>query len=213
MFTGLIEAVGTVAEVTAVDGGNRLRIATTMAGELTPGDSLAVNGVCLTVVSVDARSAEMDVSPTTARITTLGALTPGLLLNLERALSVGARLGGHFVQGHVDATGVMETIVPQGDSHLLTVRYPSVLAAYIVQKGSIAVDGISLTVAALSDHSFSAQIVPFTWQHTNLRGTAVGAAVNLETDMLGKYVVRALETGMWAGRETLRSPKNEAETS
>lgn len=213
MFTGLVEAVGTVAEVTAVDGGNRLRIATTIAGELTPGDSLAVNGVCLTVVSVDARSAEMDVSPATARITTLGALTPGLLLNLERALSVGARLGGHFVQGHVDATGVMETIVPQGDSHLLTVRYPRVLAPYIVQKGSIAVDGISLTVAALSDHSFSAQIVPFTWQHTNLRGTAPGAAVNLETDMLGKYVVRALETGMWAGRETLLSRKNEAEPS
>jgi riboflavin synthase len=201
MFTGLIEAVGTVAGATPGAAGIRLVIDTPLAASLTPGESLAVNGVCLTVVSADAAGrVQMDVSPETARITTLGAVTPGLLLNLERSLTVGARLGGHFVQGHVDATGVVDAVEAQGESRWLTIRYPSTLAPYIVRKGSIAVDGISLTVAAVDAGRFSAQIVPFTWRHTNLEATVPGAAVNLESDILGKYVVRALQAETQARR-------------
>ena len=144
----------------------------------------------------------MDVSPETARVTTLGRISPGALLNLERSLRVSARLGGHFVQGHVDATGVVEQLESQGDSYWLTICYPATLAQYIVHKGSIAVNGISLTVAALVDDRFSAQIVPFTWSHTNLHAAACGAIVNLESDILGKYVVRALQSGAWRDRRT-----------
>ena len=201
MFTGLIEAVGTVADATPARAGIRLVIETGLAASLAPGDSLAVNGVCLTVVSAGAAGrVQMDVSPETARITTLGTVTPGVLLNLERSLSVGARLGGHFVQGHVDATGVVEAVEPQGESCRVTIGYPSTLAPYIVQKGSIAVDGISLTVAAVDADRFSAQIVPFTWRHTNLEAAVPGVMVNLESDILGKYVVRALQAETQARR-------------
>jgi riboflavin synthase len=197
MFTGLIEALGTVAEVTPSAAGSRLRIETTLAGELAPGESLAVNGVCLTVVTADpAGLVEMDVSPETARVTTMGVVRPGTILNLERSLSAGARLGGHFVQGHVDATGVVDTIQPQGESYWLTFRHPASLARYIVRKGSIAVDGISLTVADLGDDWFSVQIIPFTWLHTSLHALQAGAAVNLETDIIGKYVVRSLQSSV-----------------
>ena len=212
MFTGLIEAVGTVGGVTPGAAGIRLLIETALAATLTPGESLAVNGVCLTVVSAEASGAEMDVSPETARVTTLGTVRPGALLNLERSLSVGARLGGHFVQGHVDATGVVEAVESQGESWWLTIRYPPTLAPYIVQKGSIAVDGVSLTVAALDDERFSAQIIPFTWRHTNLHAVLRGAAVNLESDILGKYVVRALQAQTLAGRRTAAGGNHEAGT-
>ena len=164
-----------------------------MAPELEDGDSLAVNGVCLTVVGRDAEGVFMDVSPATARVTTLASIRPGHLLNLERSLAAGARLGGHFVQGHVDGTGTVQAVVEQGESWWLTFGYPEALAPCIVSKGSIAVDGISLTVAELTDDTFSVQIIPYTWQHTNLHVVAVGQAVNLETDILGKYVMRALE--------------------
>lgn len=197
MFTGLIEAIGEVAEVHPSAAGSRLRITTSLAAELTPGDSLAVNGVCLTVVTAAAGAGiEMDVSPVTARITTMGGVKPGTILNLERSLSAGARLGGHFVQGHVDTTGVLESIEPQGESWWLTVSYPSELTRYLVKKGSVAVDGISLTVAEVTASHFSVQIIPFTWQHTNLHALSAGARVNLESDILGKYVVRALEAGL-----------------
>jgi riboflavin synthase len=196
MFTGLIEAIGEVAEVHPSAAGSRLRITTSLAVELTPGDSLAVNGVCLTVVTAAAGAGiEMDVSPVTARITTMGGVKPGTLLNLERSLSAGARLGGHFVQGHVDTTGVLESIEPQGESWWLTVSYPSELTRYLVKKGSVAVDGISLTVAALSDATFDVQIVPHTWTATTLRHAQPGDLVNLECDMVGKYVLRGLLLG------------------
>jgi len=193
MFTGLIEAIGTVTGVSPSPAGQRLAIATALAGELSAGDSLAVNGVCLTVVSRDDRSVSMDVSPQTARVTTLGTIKPGQLLNLERSLSASARLGGHFVQGHVDETGTVVSIEQQGESWWLTFSYPQELAPCIVPRGSIAVDGISLTVAALQGSTFSVQIIPFTWEHTNLHMLQPGGGVNLETDILGKYVVRALE--------------------
>jgi riboflavin synthase len=193
MFTGLIEAIGTVSAVDPSPAGIRIRIDTTLANELTAGDSLAVNGVCLTVVTAGVGGVEMDVSPQTGRVTTLGTVAAGTTVNLERSLRAGARLGGHFVQGHVDATGTIETLKPQGDSYWLAVRYPASLARYIVQKGSIAVDGISLTVADLDSVRFSVQIIPFTWERTNLRRLEAGSTVNLESDILGKYVVHAVD--------------------
>lgn len=199
MFTGLIEAVGEVMEVKPTTTGLRLRVATGLAPEMAPGDSLAVNGVCLTVVSSDAAGVHADVSPETLRVTTLGALERGTLVNLERPLRADARIGGHFVQGHVDATGSIDDIRQDGDAWWITIRFPAPLAPYIVRKGSIAVDGISLTVAGVDDRRFDVQIVPYTWEHTHLHAASRGAAVNLECDILGKYVVRALESSA-AGR-------------
>jgi riboflavin synthase len=193
MFTGLIEAVGTIAAVTPTVAGNRLRINTALASELAPGDSLAVNGVCLTVVGGDGESVQADVSPETIRVTMLGSLAQGARVNLERPLRADARVGGHFVQGHVDAVGTIETLRQEGESYWMTIRYPPMLAPYIVRKGSVAVDGISLTVAGLGDRQFDVQIVPFTFEHTTLRTASVNDLVNLECDILGKYVVRALE--------------------
>ena len=193
MFTGLIEGIGEIGEVKPTPAGFRLRLNTPLAGELSPGESIAINGVCLTVVAADAEGFHADVSPETARVTTLGSLKRGVLANLERPLKADARLGGHFVQGHVDATGTLEEIRHEGDSHWLTVKYPALVAAYIVRKGSIAVDGISLTVAGLDDKVFDVQIIPFTWDHTNLRAARVHDQVNLECDILGKYVARFAE--------------------
>jgi len=193
MFTGLIEAVGEVAEMKPTPSGFRLRLTTPMASEIAPGDSIAVNGVCLTAVASDDLDIHADISPETARVTALGSLRRGALVNLERPLRADARLGGHFVQGHVDATGTIEEIRPDGDSFWLTVRYPALLAPYIVRKGSIAVNGISLTVAGLDERRFDIQIIPYTWEHTNLHLAKPGDAVNLECDIVGKYVVRVAE--------------------
>ncbi len=195
MFTGLIESVGTVEEITPTPAGNRIQVGTALAGELAPGDSLAVNGVCLTVVAANATTIHADVSPETIRVSTLGALAPGSLVNLERPMRADARVGGHFVQGHVDATGMIESLRQEGDSYWLTVRYPPMLAPYIVRKGSIAVDGISLTVAGLGERHFDVQIIPYTFRETNLQRVRTNDVVNLECDILGKYVVRALELG------------------
>ena len=193
MFTGLVETLGEVAEIKPTPSGLRLRLATGLAGALVPGDSLAVNGVCLTVVSADDDGVHMDVAPETLRVTTLGTLKRGTAVNLERPMRADARVGGHFVQGHVDATGTVEEIRQDGDSWWLTVRFPPSLAAQIVRKGSIAIDGISLTVAGVDDKRLDVQIIPYTWQHTNVQSLKVHDVVNLECDMLGKYVLRAME--------------------
>jgi riboflavin synthase len=193
MFTGLIEAVGEIAEVKPTPGGVRIRLTTALAPELGPGDSLSVNGVCLTVVSADADGVHADVSPETARVSTLGALKRGALVNLERPLRADARLGGHFVQGHVDATGTIEDIRQDGDCYWLTVKFPPLLASCIVRKGSISVNGISLTVAGVDDRHFDVQIIPYTWTHTNLHTLKTGDLVNIECDILGKYVLRVAE--------------------
>ena len=193
MFTGLIEALGEVAEVKPTPSGFRLRLMTAIAAELSPGDSLAVNGVCLTVVAADADGVHADISPETARVSALGSLKRGAVVNLERPLRADARVGGHFVQGHVDATATIEDIRQEGESYWVTVKFPPLLAPYIVRKGSIAVNGISLTVAGVDDRHFDVQIVPFTWQHTNLHVLKTGDQVNLECDILGKYVVRVAE--------------------
>jgi riboflavin synthase len=193
MFTGLIEDLGRIDEVKPTPSGFRVRVTTSLAGSLTPGDSVAINGVCLTVVSADADGLHADVGPETARITTFGTLRRGAAVNLERPLRAGAPVDGHFVQGHVDAVGVIDDLRPDGDSWWLTVAYPATLTPFIVRKGSIAVDGISLTVAGLDDKCFDVQVIPHTWTHTNLQYAREGDGVNIECDILGKYVARALE--------------------
>lgn len=193
MFTGLIESVGRVAGMAPTPSGMRMRVETGLAPELKPGDSVSVNGVCLTVTSIDGGAMQADVGPETARVTTLGSLGVGHAVNLERAMRGDARFGGHFVQGHIDATGTIERIREDGDSHWVTVAFPRDLAPYLVAKGSVAVDGISLTVATLADHAFDVMIIPFTWQHTNLAALQPGARVNIECDLVGKYVARAVQ--------------------
>jgi riboflavin synthase len=192
MFTGLIESVGRLERIDRTATGFRLVLATDLSGELVPGESLAVNGVCLTVVEAGADGVHADVSPETGRVTSLGTLEAGSLVNLERSLRADGRIGGHFVQGHVDGTGRIEAIEREGDARRLRVTIPAGFELYVVEKGSIAVDGISLTVASLSNKHLDVQIIPFTWQHTNLRVARVGTLVNVECDILGKYVAKAL---------------------
>lgn len=193
MFTGLIESVGELLEREPTSGGFRLRIGTTLAPELRHGESIAVNGVCLTVVHTAAREFHAEIGPETVRVSTLGLLPHGSALNLERSMRADSRFGGHFVQGHVDATGFVEELRPHDEFYWLTVGFPSHLAPLVVHKGSIAVDGISLTVAGLGRGQFDVQIVPFTMEHTNLGRIQTHERVNLECDMIGKYVVRAAE--------------------
>lgn len=193
MFTGLIEAVGQVAEVKQATGALRLRVRTGLASDLTPGESVAVNGVCLTVTLAESGEMYADVGPETARITTLGSLRPDQTVNLERAMRADGRFGGHLVQGHIDGTGTIVDLRPEAEAHWITVTFPAELAPYLVRKGSIAVDGISLTLAGLGADRFDVMIVPFTWQHTNLPTLRTGDRVNLECDMVGKYVARAVE--------------------
>jgi riboflavin synthase len=193
MFTGLIEATGRLVERKTIGGGLRFRIASPLAAELAAGDSLAVNGVCLTVILADGAEILADVGPETIRVTTLGTLSAGCAVNLERPLRADSRLGGHFVQGHVDAIGYVEDRAPEAEFEWLTVSFPPSLAPFLVLKGSIAVDGISLTVARLSTDRFGVQVVPYTLAQTNLRAISVRDLVNLECDMIGKYVVRAAE--------------------
>jgi riboflavin synthase len=193
MFTGLIEDVGELVERKTTGGGFRLRVATRLARDLSAGDSVAVNGVCLTVLAAEGDEVHADIGPETSRVTTLGTLEPGRAVNLERPLRADGRIGGHLVQGHVDATGSVEELREDADFWWLRVGFPKALTALIVHRGSIAVDGISLTVAGLGSDRFDVQLVPFTMTHTNLRGIQVHDRVNLECDMVGKYVVRAVE--------------------
>ena len=193
MFTGLIETMGEIASAEMVPSGLSLRVNTKLAAQLKIGDSIAVNGVCLTIVSQEDDAFTADVSPETARVTTLGHLLTGVSVNLERPLRFEDRIGGHFVQGHVDGLGMIVQVKEQGEFRLVTVAYDEELAGYIVLKGSIAVDGISLTVAELGDKSFDVQIVPHTWDHTNLKGLSPMTNVNLECDIIGKYVAKSLQ--------------------
>ena len=196
MFTGLIESVGHVEEATPVESGVRLRVRTALAADIRAGDSLAVNGVCLTVVAADAGAVCADLGPETARVTTLGSLRAGQPVNLERAMRADDRFGGHFVQGHVDGTAEVRAIRAEGEAHWLTFSFGSALAACIIPKGSIAANGVSLTVATLRDGEFDVMIVPFTWDHTNLHELRPRDRVNLECDMVGKYVVRATQIAL-----------------
>jgi riboflavin synthase len=193
MFTGIVETVGTLAEVKGTGGGYRVRINTPLSAELKVGDSLAVNGVCLTVILIDGDHVLADVGPETSRVTTLGSLQRGQLVNLERPLRADGRVDGHFVLGHVDGVGVIEEIRAEGESHWLTIGFQPALAPFFIRKGSISVDGISLTVAGLGERQFDVMVIPHTWKHTSLKALRKGDKVNLECDMIGKYVVRAME--------------------
>ena len=207
MFTGLIESVGRVAEVKATEAGFHLRITTEIAGDLRPGESVSVNGVCLTVVEKGVGRGfhpnpekgppdpffSAEIGPETAKVTSLGALGAGSLVNLERAMPANGRFGGHMVMGHVDATGAIQSIRAEAEFSWITVSYPPSLAPYFIHRGSVAVDGISLTIATLGTAAFDVQVVPFTLSHTNLRTARAGDRVNLECDIVGKYVLRAME--------------------
>jgi riboflavin synthase len=193
MFTGIVEAVGTLDEVKGTGGGYRVRIHTPLSAELKVGDSLAVNGVCLTVILIDGEHVLADVGPETSRVTTLGSLQRGQDVNLERPLKAEGRFDGHFVLGHVDGVGVIEEIRAEGESHWLTIGFPPALAPLFIRKGSVTVDGISLTVAGLGERQFDVMVIPFTWTSTTLKALRKGDKVNLECDMIGKYVARAIE--------------------
>jgi riboflavin synthase len=199
MFTGLVEGVGTVTQLAAAPGGWRLRVRTALAPELTLGESLSVDGVCLTVAHIVGDEVSADIGPETARVTTLGALRPSQAVNLERAARADTRLGGHLVQGHVDATVAVDRVDADGDAHWIGVELPAALAHLVVSKGSVALSGVSLTVARLEAARLEVMIVPFTWRHTNLSSLRAGDLVNLECDMVGKYVARAVEgfKGRW----------------
>lgn len=208
MFTGLVEAVGELVERKATSGGFRLRIATSLASQVAAGDSIAVNGVCLTVILAQEHEIHADIGPETVRVTTLGSLPRCSRVNLERPLRADSRFGGHFVQGHIDAIGYVEELRADSEFHWLTVSFPLQLAPFIVHKGSIAIDGISLTVAGLGADRFDIMVVPYTMQHTNLSHVQIRDRVNVECDMVGKYVVRAAElagltlTGVRPGEST-----------
>ncbi|MEO6223481.1 MAG: riboflavin synthase [Vicinamibacterales bacterium] len=192
MFTGLIEAVGRVASVRAHPDGHRLSIETLLSADLTKGDSIAVNGACLTVVDQTGAGFSADVSPETLRVTTLGEWVVGRRVNLERPLRAEQRLGGHFVLGHVDAVTDVTGIRADGTSYWMEFGLPFALRSCVIPKGSVTLDGISLTIASLGDRDFAVQIVPHTWTHTALSDLTSGASVNIEADVLGKYVARML---------------------
>lgn len=194
MFTGIIEATGTIAEVKRTSDGFRVRIETELASSVKLGDSLAVNGVCLTVMLIDGEQLMADIGPETARVTTLAGLQRGQMVNLERPLKSDGRIDGHFVLGHVDAVGIVEEVRKEGTSHWITVEFPPSLAPYLVWKGSVAMDGVSLTIAGLGERQFDVQIIPFTWSNTTLRTLRKGDKVNLECDVIGKHVVRVMDT-------------------
>jgi riboflavin synthase len=193
MFTGIVEAVGKLVEVKSIGGGYRVRIATALASDVKAGDSLSVNGVCLTVILTDDGEVHADVAPETARVTTLSLLQRGQAVNLERPLRADGRLGGHLVQGHVDGVGTVDDVRPDAECYWMTVSFPPALAPYFIRKGSVALDGVSLTVAGLSEKQIDVQVIPFTWNNTSFAAMKQGDKVNLECDMIGKYVARALE--------------------
>ncbi len=189
MFTGLIQAVGTLAGAEHRPDGRRLRIhCPELAGAIAVDDSIASNGVCLTAVAVDAEGFSAHAIPVTLEKTTLGGLHDGARINLELALRMGDRLGGHLVQGHVNDTGRVLDITERGDNWLIRIAYPADQRRYLMAEGSITVDGVSLTVAALDDEALTVSLIPHTLERTNLRDRRPGDAVNLEFDAMAKYV-------------------------
>lgn len=208
MFTGIIEAIGTVRAFTRKPGGASAHIrAATLVEGLRVGDSIAVDGACLTVTALQGDGFTCDLSTETLERTTLGALRTGSRVNLERPLRLGDRLGGHLVSGHVDGVGEVTGRTSQGEGEFWRFRFPQDLAPLLVMKGSIAVDGISLTIAELSRDTFGVALIPHTLRHTTLVDKHTGDPINLETDLLGKHVARLLNlrAGGPSGPEAGRS--------
>ena len=195
MFTGIIEELGQVKSVEPNGENARIVIgAQTVVEDTKHGDSIAVNGVCLTALDIQPDSFAADVSRETLDRSTLGVLKPGAPVNLERAVTPATRLGGHIVQGHVDATGTFESVEDLEGSWTLRIGYPAEIARYLVFKGSVTVEGISLTIAGLGDDHFEIAVIPKTWEVTNLSQLRPGDKVNLEVDVIAKYVERILST-------------------
>ena len=195
MFTGIIEELGSVRSIEERGENARLVISARVVTEGTNhGDSISVNGVCLTALDIEPDSFAADVSKETLQRSTLGSLKPGAPVNLERAVTPATRLGGHIVQGHVDARGQFTGVEDHGESWTVRIAYPKEIARYLVFKGSVAVEGISLTIAGLTDDYFEIAIIPKTWEVTNLSHLKPGDNVNIEVDILGKYIEKLLAT-------------------
>ena len=192
MFTGLIQDVGTVEAVDSTTDGARLRIATSLASEIEPGDSVAVNGGCLTATAVDAGAFETEAMNQTLDVTSLGGLAPGDRVNLELAMKASDRLGGHIVQGHVDGVGEVTSIEENGFARRLRIDLPAKLLRYAIEKGSIALDGVSLTIADLGESWVSVSLIPETLERTNLGEVEPGRKINVECDAIAKHVERLM---------------------
>lgn len=194
MFTGIVRELGEVERIERGRGGARLRVRAELSGELATGDSVAVSGACLTAAALTDGAFEADVMSQTLELTTLGALAAGDRVNLEPALRVGDPLGGHIVQGHVDAAAEVTDVAADGLARRLAVAVPAELRRYVVERGSVALDGVSLTVAALTDEGFDVSLVPETLERTTLGTVAPGTAVNLELDVIARYAERLMQT-------------------
>jgi riboflavin synthase len=191
LFTGIIEELGRISSIEDGTAGTRIKVsAELITSDIANGDSISVNGVCLTALDVTPVSFFADISPETLKRTTLGRLHSGSLVNLERAMLPTTRFGGHIVQGHVDSRGTFLSAEPQGDFWTVRIGFPPELARYLVHKGSVAVEGISLTIAAFADTHFDIAIIPKTWSATNLSTLKPGDPVNLEVDVIAKYIER-----------------------
>jgi riboflavin synthase len=197
MFTGIIEEIGVLQSLRKGHESAEILIsARVIPPTLSLGDSVAVNGVCLTVIRSGAGEFSADLSAETLERSSLGQSVPGKMVNLERSLALGARLGGHFVQGHVDGVGRLLSVRKSGEGSVIAISYPAELERYLVYKGSIAVEGISLTISSLRASDFEVAVIPHTWQNTNLRLLKNGDRVNLETDILAKYFERYYTLGI-----------------
>lgn len=188
MFTGLVELTGQVLAITPIEGGARMTLDVPFASEMKLGDSLAINGCCLTVDEMDGNRLSFDLLSQTLRVTGLGDLRQGDIVNMERAMKADDRLGGHFVMGHIDTCGQIVALDPVGQDYRLEVNIPSEYLKYCIDKGSITIDGMSLTIANLNGNTLEFWITPHTFQVTRLRASSVGMKINIEVDMLAKYV-------------------------
>jgi riboflavin synthase len=199
MFTGLVEDLGTVEAVDRADEGARLRISTSLAAEISEGDSVAVNGCCLTATAVTADGFETEAMNQTLQVTALGGIAQGSRVNLELAMKAGGRLGGHIVQGHVDGVGTVVAVEDDGFARRIRVELPAELLRYVVDKGSITLSGVSLTVAELGETWAEVSLIPETLERTNLTEAEAGTKLNVECDIVAKYVERLVAP--FAGKE------------
>lgn len=196
MFTGIVEDVGVIVSLSPLRGGAEIAVATNLPLEtIAPGDSVAVSGVCLTVTSKGPGTFSADVSKETLSKTTLGGARPGAKVNIERSLTLSGRLGGHIVYGHVDGTGTIREIRPLGEARVFHIHADPSIMKFMVYKGAVTVDGVSLTVGDVLRDGFDLTLIPATLERTTLGGSRPGTRVNIETDIVGKYVIKRLEGG------------------